>query len=67
MSQERSTSQEGQALPDIPSPCQNICVLDPSMVCIGCGRTASEVASWSIMPREEKAAVIARLEREGLL
>ncbi len=37
------------------------------MVCIGCGRTASEVASWSIMPREEKAAVIARLEREGLL
>ncbi|MBE0640496.1 MAG: DUF1289 domain-containing protein [Bacteroidales bacterium] len=56
-----------QNLPDIPSPCQNICILDPALVCIGCGRTASEVAAWSVMTREEKEAVIERLESEGLL
>jgi predicted Fe-S protein YdhL (DUF1289 family) len=63
----KSSDIRHQGLPDIPSPCQNICILDPAMVCIGCGRTADEVASWSIMTREEKQAVIDRLRAEGLL
>ena len=49
---------------DIPSPCQNICILDPEMVCMGCRRTADEVAKWPSMSNQEKQAVIDRLEKE---
>jgi predicted Fe-S protein YdhL (DUF1289 family) len=31
----------------VPSPCVNICRLDPQGVCIGCRRTLAEIAEWS--------------------
>ncbi|HET6566160.1 MAG TPA: DUF1289 domain-containing protein [Xanthomonadales bacterium] len=31
------------------SPCINICTLDNSGMCIGCGRTLEEIAAWSRM------------------
>ncbi len=49
---------------EVPSPCQNICILDTEMVCIGCGRTADEVSRWAAMSNEEKQAVLDRLEDE---
>jgi uncharacterized protein len=44
------------------SPCMNICVLDATRVCTGCGRTLDEIARWGRMSAAEQWAVIARLE-----
>lgn len=30
----------------IDSPCNKVCVLDQHGVCIGCGRSSVEIASW---------------------
>jgi hypothetical protein len=40
----------------------NICVLDATRVCTGCGRTLDEIARWGRMSAGEQWAVIARLE-----
>ena len=45
------------------SPCLNVCVLDASQTCVGCGRTLDEIARWGRMSSGEQWAVIARLER----
>lgn len=47
---------------DVPSPCQNICVLDEAQVCIGCLRTMEEIAYWGTYTNEQKQAVLDRLE-----
>ncbi len=32
----------------VPSPCVNVCTLDPSDdVCTGCGRTRAEIWAWT--------------------
>jgi predicted Fe-S protein YdhL (DUF1289 family) len=44
------------------TPCINVCVLDPlSALCIGCGRTAAEIAAWTTMSETERVAVMAGL------
>jgi len=43
------------------SPCVNICKLDDRGVCSGCFRTVEEIAGWSQMTEDEKAAVNAVL------
>ena len=46
----------------IQSPCVNICSIDPrSRLCLGCGRTLEEVASWSTLTPAQRAAVMADL------
>ena len=46
----------------VPSPCRNICTLDPAgRLCLGCRRTLDEIARWSSMSDAERAAVAARL------
>lgn len=46
----------------IQSPCINICSIDPrSRLCLGCGRTLEEVASWSTFTPAQRAAVMAEL------
>lgn len=48
--------------PDVPSPCTNICVMDPrSGYCKGCLRTIEEIADWSSATRAERLAILARL------
>ncbi|WP_246795002.1 DUF1289 domain-containing protein [Burkholderia perseverans] len=47
------------------SPCIGVCSTLFDDVCKGCGRTALEVANWVFMSEEEKAAVWARITREG--
>ena len=47
----------------IPSPCIKVCRLADG-VCVGCGRTLDEIAKWARMDEDERAAVVARIERE---
>jgi predicted Fe-S protein YdhL (DUF1289 family) len=40
----------------IDTPCSKVCKLNASEICVGCGRTVSEVASWmslSVAERQE--------------
>jgi uncharacterized protein len=50
------------------SPCVNICLLDDeSGLCVGCGRSIDEIASWADMTHAERRAIMAilpeRMER----
>jgi predicted Fe-S protein YdhL (DUF1289 family) len=48
---------------DPASPCINVCRMDGrSGFCEGCFRTIDEIACWSGYTREEKLAVLAKLE-----
>lgn len=44
------------------SPCTKVCVLDgPSGLCVGCGRTRDEIASWGSLPEPRRRAIMAGL------
>ena len=44
------------------SPCVKICVVDPvAEICIGCGRTIAEIATWRDLGPEAQHAVVAEL------
>jgi predicted Fe-S protein YdhL (DUF1289 family) len=46
----------------VESPCVKICVLHPvSGLCLGCYRTAEEIAAWPTMSPETRRAVMAAL------
>jgi uncharacterized protein len=46
----------------IESPCVKICTLDArSGLCLGCGRTISEIAQWTRMSDGERRRVMAQL------
>jgi uncharacterized protein len=48
----------------IPSPCQNVCQLDPvSGLCLGCRRSLQEIADWLEMTAQQKLAVLERVEQ----
>jgi predicted Fe-S protein YdhL (DUF1289 family) len=39
----------------VPSPCVNICKIDPyTSVCHGCRRTLDEIAAWGSLPDADK-------------
>jgi predicted Fe-S protein YdhL (DUF1289 family) len=47
---------------DILTPCQKVCILDPSSgLCRGCGRTGDEIAAWSRMNNADRMRVMALL------
>ena len=47
----------GEAVP-VPSPCVNICKIDPyTSVCHGCRRTLDEIAAWSGLSDADKRVV----------
>jgi len=51
-----------QAMADIESPCNKVCVVDPlSARCISCGRTLAEIASWTTFTPEERRRIMAEL------
>ncbi len=55
----------------ISSPCIRVCVVDGAAdICIGCGRTLPEIASWGRMREDQRIAVMAalpaRMQRAGL-
>lgn len=41
----------------IHSPCIKVCKIDEDQMCIGCGRTLSEIAAWSRMSLDEQRTV----------
>jgi predicted Fe-S protein YdhL (DUF1289 family) len=46
----------------IPSPCIGVCTLDPAeRTCIGCLRTADEIARWSQMSPAERVQIVLQL------
>lgn len=55
--------------PEPQSPCRKVCVIHPeSGLCIGCLRTAEEIAAWPSMTPEERRARMEELPgREGRL
>ena len=47
----------------IPSPCINVCSIDPEDgYCEGCRRTLDEIARWTSMDAAERDAVMAELK-----
>jgi predicted Fe-S protein YdhL (DUF1289 family) len=46
---------------NIPSPCIQICQLNDSDVCVGCGRTRDEIARWLAMSNDERFRIISAL------
>ncbi|MEJ2517006.1 MAG: DUF1289 domain-containing protein [Methyloceanibacter sp.] len=62
------TSEDG-----LETPCVNVCMLDDvSGICVGCGRSGHEIASWVTMSPAERRAITAalperlrRLERQA--
>lgn len=47
----------------LPSPCVNICKLNPHGICVGCGRTMSEIEVWPLADEVLKRAICERAER----
>jgi uncharacterized protein len=40
----------------------NVCLLDAELgLCVGCGRTIDEIASWASMSDAERSAIMAAL------
>jgi predicted Fe-S protein YdhL (DUF1289 family) len=53
----------GGRVDDVPSPCINVCRMSAETGwCEGCFRTIDEIACWSGATREDKLAVLARLD-----
>lgn len=49
--------------PDIPSPCIAVCQLDrQSGLCLGCMRTADEIAAWPTADTADRLAILDRLK-----
>jgi uncharacterized protein len=50
--------------PAIESPCSKICTIDqPSGLCVGCGRSLTEIANWIGYTDGERARIMAELPR----
>lgn len=46
----------------IATPCVKVCIVDgASGWCLGCGRTLAEIAGWTRLSDDERAAVMASL------
>ncbi|MDJ1009480.1 MAG: DUF1289 domain-containing protein [Paracoccaceae bacterium] len=47
---------------EIASPCVKVCMIHrDAKICVGCNRTADEIARWAAMGPEARAAVLAEL------
>ena len=47
---------------EVESPCIRVCVIHPvERICIGCHRSAEEIAGWSRMTPEERRRIMAEL------
>lgn len=47
---------------EIASPCIRVCVVHPAeRICTGCLRSIDEIAAWSRMSEEERAAILEEL------
>lgn len=44
----------------VQSPCNKICTLNADNICIGCGRSRAEIASWSQFSDGERKRVVGK-------
>jgi predicted Fe-S protein YdhL (DUF1289 family) len=44
-------------IPDVSSPCVQICKLDAGSICTGCGRSLDEIAEWSSANNQRKQTI----------
>jgi predicted Fe-S protein YdhL (DUF1289 family) len=44
-------------IPQVASPCTRMCCLDDQDVCIGCGRTMTEICEWSLSTHERRLEI----------
>ncbi len=52
---------------EIESPCVKICLIHPeARICIGCHRTAEEIADWSRMTPDRRREIMAELPGRSL-
>ena len=59
----RRTTSKPEIDHSVPSPCVMICTLDSkSGLCDGCHRSMDEIREWMIFSREEKLAVLEKVE-----
>ncbi|MEO8003930.1 MAG: DUF1289 domain-containing protein [Betaproteobacteria bacterium] len=50
-------------LKEVPSPCVNVCQMDPHTgLCRGCTRTIEEIGGWMDFSATEKLAVLEKIE-----
>ena len=47
---------------EVESPCVAVCTLDANDVCIGCGRTLEEIASYGSVSDSERLAINEKAE-----
>lgn len=48
----------------IESPCTKVCIIHAAKgICLGCGRSLSEIAAWSSLSGQERTRLIADLPR----
>jgi len=52
-------------LPEIESPCIGLCSLNEDDVCIGCYRTATEIAGWISYTPDRRKSIIEMLPERG--
>lgn len=56
--------QQTDTEPDVPSPCVNVCRINPDTeLCEGCMRTIDEVADWAVMSNAQRRAVLDAIEQ----
>lgn len=54
-----------QPIPLIESPCIGTCTLGPDDLCIGCFRSADEIASWLSFSAAQRRAIMQELPDRG--
>ncbi|AKS42372.1 DUF1289 domain-containing protein [Wenzhouxiangella marina] len=52
-------------IPEIESPCIGTCTLGPDALCIGCFRSADEIAAWLSLSAAQRRAIMRRLPERG--
>lgn len=54
-------------LPNIPSPCVGICVMDPETeLCTGCFRRLSEIGEWGSVSNERRYEIVQDLKQRRI-
>jgi len=52
----------GTVMAAIQSPCENVCIIEPvAGLCLGCGRSLSEIERWMRYSDAERALIMASL------
>lgn len=54
-------SEPAGSIPTIESPCIGTCTLGPAGLCVGCFRSAAEIAAWLAYSDDERSVIMREL------